>query len=59
MTLEIYKYDSDIPIKIEVKAFEFRTNKLSNWLKVTYDDGSTALIGNVCTIKAKEQTNER
>lgn len=53
MILQIYKYDSDEPLIIdEVRSFEFRTNKVSEWLRVVYEDGSSGLIKNVCTIKA-------
>lgn len=53
MILEILKYGFDKPMVVECESFEFRTNQVSNWIKLkfTNDDGEH-IIKQVCVIKS-------
>lgn len=37
MKLKIIQYDGK-ELKVEVKRFEFRTNRVENWILVVYED---------------------
>ena len=58
MKLKIIKYDGT-EIFLDALSFEFRTNKVVNWIKVkVIDDQKTimddVIIYNVCVIKSIE-----
>ena len=50
MKIEIVKYDG-IEILYDVISFEFRTNHVSNWIKVKLEDGAEDIIRDVCVIR--------
>lgn len=50
MRLKVIKYDGT-EIVCDVLSFEFRTNQVSNWVKLKFDDGTEDIIHNVCVIK--------
>ena len=54
MTIEVMKYGDGKLTSIECKSFEFRTNQVSNWIKVRHFDDREELIREVCVIKCKE-----
>jgi hypothetical protein len=37
------------------KSFEFRTNQVTNWIKIQCQDGSEEIIHGVATIKAESE----
>ena len=39
---------------LDVLSFEFRSNQVTNWLKVKFEGGAEARIRNVCVIKTIE-----
>lgn len=50
MKLKIIKYDGT-EIFLDVLSFEFRTNHVSNWIKVKTIFGDIIYIHDVCVIK--------
>ena len=50
MKLKVIKYGGESKI-IECESFEFRTNQVSNWIKIKYTDNSEKYIHGVCVIK--------
>lgn len=38
---------------IHCASFEFRTNKIGNWIKIKYQDGSQEMMYGIATIKAE------
>lgn len=57
MKLKIIKYGGESKI-IECNSFEFRTNQVTNWIKIKYTDNSEELIYSVCVIKTVEKESE-
>ena len=53
MKIEIVKYDGT-EIFYDAISFEFRTNQVSNWIKVKLEDGTEDVIRNVCVIRTLE-----
>lgn len=53
MKLKIIKYDGT-EIFYNALSFEFRTNQVSNWIKVKTNDGETVYVHNVCVVKNME-----
>ena len=54
MKLKIIKYGGTEEIFDNVLSFEFRTNQVSNWIKVKTNDGETIYVHDVCVIKNVE-----
>ena len=52
MTVEVIRYNGE-RLTYEALSFEFRTNQVSNWIRIKLSDGNTVLIQAVCTIKTK------
>ena len=55
MKITIFKYDGT-EYHINCESFEFRTNQVTNWIKIKYQDGSKSskeIINEVATIKAE------
>jgi hypothetical protein len=50
MKIEIIKYGGT-EIFYDVISFEFRTNQISNWIKVKLEDGTEDVIRDVCVIR--------
>ena len=50
MKIKIIKYDQTEMI-FEVESFEFRTNHVSNWIKMKNLDSEQIVIHDVCVIK--------
>lgn len=50
MKIEIVKYDGT-EIFYDVISFEFRTNQVSNWIKVKLVDGAEDVVRDVCVIR--------
>ena len=40
---------------IDCKSFEFRTNKVANWIRIKYLDGSKEMIYGIATIKVESE----
>ena len=54
MKIEIIKYDGT-EIFYNALSFEFRTNQVSNWIKVKLEDGTEDVIRDVCVIRTLER----
>lgn len=52
MILEILKYGFDKPMVVECESFEFRTNQVSNWIKLKFTNSDEQLIKHVCVIRS-------
>ena len=50
MKLKIIKYDGT-EILLDALSFEFRTNQVTNWIRVKTNDGETFYIHDVCVVK--------
>ena len=53
MKLKIIKYDGT-EIFYDALSFEFRTNQVSNWIRVKVNNGETIIIHNVCVVRTIE-----
>lgn len=56
MKIKIIKYDQTEMI-FEVESFEFRTNHVSNWIKMKNLDGEQIVVHDVCVVKTINQTD--
>ena len=54
MKIEIIKYDRT-KMFYDAISFEFRTNQVSNWIKVKLEDGTEDVIHDVCVIRTLER----
>ena len=52
MRIKIIKYNSE-EIVFDAVSFEFRTNKVSNWVKVVTEEG-TYVVHDVAVLKSME-----
>jgi len=50
MKIKVIGYDGTERV-LEVLSFEFRSNQVTNWLKIKFEDGTEDRIHNVCVIK--------
>ena len=50
MQLKIIEYTGAEHI-IKCKSFEFRTNQVSNWIRVKFENGETKDIHQICVIE--------
>ena len=50
MKIKVIGYDGTERV-LEVLFFEFRSNQVTNWLKIKFEDGTEDRIHNVCVIK--------
>ena len=50
MRIEIVKYDGT-EMFYDAISFEFRTNQVSNWIKVKLEDRTEDIICDVCVIR--------
>lgn len=41
--------------RIECESFEFRTNQVTNWVRIKHSDGSTEVIHDICVVKAESE----
>ena len=57
MKLKIIKYGGESKI-VECNSFEFRTNQVTNWIKVRKEDRNKELIHNICVIKEMTEVEE-
>lgn len=53
MKIKIIQYD-DTEIFYDAESFEFRTNQISNWIKIKFGGGKTIVIDNIRVIKMIE-----
>ena len=53
MKLKIIKYDGT-EILYDALSFEFRTNQVSNWIKVKISEDKAIIVHGVCVIKTVE-----
>lgn len=53
MKLKIIKYDGT-EMYYDALSFEFRTNQVTNWIRLKFDNGETIIVDNVCVIKTIE-----
>lgn len=49
--LLVVHYNGEENCLINVDKFEFRTNHISNWLKVKFKDGHEEMLRSIATIK--------
>lgn len=54
MNITVVEYDGT-ENHINCKFFEFRANQVSNWIRITYQDGSKEIIHRVATIKVESE----
>lgn len=54
MKVTIIQFDNTITEK-ECESFEFRTNHVSNWIKLKFKNEPIETIHNVATIQCKEK----
>lgn len=57
MNITVVEYDGT-ENHINCKFFEFRANQVSNWIRITYQDGSKEIIPRVATIKVESEDKE-
>ena len=57
MKITVIEYGGE-PQQIECESFEFRTNHVTNWIRVKYKDGSKEEIHQVCVIKTQADSEE-
>lgn len=57
MNIIVVEYDGT-ENHINCKFFEFRSNQVSNWIRITYPDGSKEIIHGVATIKTESEDKE-
>jgi len=50
MKLKVIQYDGTEAI-YNVESFEFRTNQVSNWVRIKFSNDEVIVIKNVCVIK--------
>lgn len=50
MKIKIIKYDGT-EMFCNVLSFEFRTNHVSNWIKLKFGDGKVLNIHDICVVK--------
>ena len=53
MRIKIIQYDGT-EMFYDAESFEFRTNQVSNWIKIKFGEGKVIVIDNVCVIKTIE-----
>lgn len=41
--------------QVECESFEFRSNHITNWIRIKYQDGNKEMIYDVVTIKAESE----
>ena len=55
MKIKVIGYDYDSTERIlDVLSFEFRSNQVTNWIKIKLEDGTEDIIHNVCVVKTIE-----
>ena len=50
MKIKVIKYDGT-EMLYDALSFEFRTNQVSNWIKIRFKEDDTIVIDNVCVVK--------
>lgn len=50
MKIKVICFDGK-EIELYVLSFEFRSNQVTNWLKVKFDDGTEDVVRDVCVIR--------
>ena len=50
MKIKIIKYDGT-ELYYDALSFEFRTNQVSNWIKINFEEDEEIIIHDVCVIK--------
>lgn len=50
MKLKVIKYDGT-EMFYDALSFEFRTNQVSNWIKIKFGKDKVVIIDNVCVVK--------
>lgn len=50
MKIKVIKYDGT-EMFYDALSFEFRTNQVSNWIKIKFGEGKVIVIDNVCVVK--------
>lgn len=50
MKIKVIKYDGT-EMTFETSSFEFRTNQVTNWIKIKLEKDETLCIHDVCVIK--------
>lgn len=50
MQITVIEYNG-IEHHIDCESFEFRTNQVTNWIKIKYSDGRQEMIRGIATIK--------
>jgi hypothetical protein len=57
MKLTVIEYGGE-PRQIECESFEFRSNQVTNWIRIKKADGCEPLIHNVCVIKTRTESDK-
>ena len=50
MRIKVIKYDGT-EMFYDALLFEFRTNQVSNWIRIKLRENDVVVIDNVCTVK--------
>ena len=50
MKIKVIKYDG-AEMDYDIVSFEFRTNQVSNWIRLKFGDGKVLNIHDICVIK--------
>ena len=50
MKIKVICYDGTERV-LDILSFEFRSNQVTNWLKIKFEDGTEEIIHNVCVAK--------
>ena len=58
MILTIIEYGGE-PQQIECESFEFRSNQVTNWIRIKKANGCETLIHNVCVIKTQTESEDK
>lgn len=53
MRIKVISKDGSI-YEHDISSFEFRSNNVSNWIRMKYDDGTGVDIHNIATIKCED-----
>ena len=57
MTITVIEYGGT-PRKIECESFEFRSNNVTNLIKIKKADGTKAIIKDISVIKSESEDKE-
>lgn len=57
MKINVIQYDGT-EHHINCESFEFRTNQVSNWIRIKYQNDNEEIIHRIATIKAEREEKQ-